>query len=102
MMRIAKADYRFPDHASVSEGCRGVIGSLLVRDPARRATVAQVWESDWMNGYGGVVRRHSHPHSHSHGDHLEEGEAPRDGRKVLDGFLVDGDGIDDVARSEES
>ncbi|KAF8572747.1 kinase-like protein [Ramaria rubella] len=33
---------------------RAVVARLLVRDPARRARVAELWEEKWMRGVGGV------------------------------------------------
>ncbi len=69
LMRIAKGEYAWPalhpgEHASSaggplrgtalaqSDGVRRVVGRLLVRDPKKRARVAQLWEDAWMLGEG--------------------------------------------------
>ncbi|GAA5989300.1 hypothetical protein JCM10908_001247 [Rhodotorula pacifica] len=47
----------------VTPSVQALVEGLLVRDPAKRATVAQVWEMEWMQGEGrperrsGIVRR---------------------------------------------
>lgn len=70
LMRIAKGEYSWPDLATHygavededdslkgldlvrSEGVRRAVGRLLVRDPRKRAKVAQLWEDAWMSGEG--------------------------------------------------
>lgn len=64
LMRIAKGEYAWPEPDAQegvpeagtalarSEGVRRVVGRLLVRDPKKRARVAQLWEDAWMRGEG--------------------------------------------------
>ncbi|KAI0093832.1 kinase-like domain-containing protein [Irpex rosettiformis] len=69
LMRIANGQYSWPELPKSSssseseteprglelvrsEGVRRVVGRLLVRDPRKRAKVAQLWEDEWMNGEG--------------------------------------------------
>lgn len=67
LMRIAKGEYAWPEpqaHPGAgsepprgtalaqSEGVRRVVGRLLVRDPKKRARVAQLWGDAWMRGEG--------------------------------------------------
>lgn len=48
MMRIAKGQYAFPDGVG-SEGVRGLVGRLLVRDPKKRWRVEEAVKSDaWL------------------------------------------------------
>lgn len=48
MMRIAKGQYAFPDGVR-SEGVRGLVGRLLVRDPKKRARVQEIVRQDaWL------------------------------------------------------
>ncbi|RXK40771.1 CAMK protein kinase [Tremella mesenterica] len=110
MMRIAKAEYTLP--RNVSEGSKRVIERLLVRDPGKRSWVKDIWQEEWMSvgdGNGGIESQWEE--GDEGGDReggLIDGLNGRDGfmgrgaRKVMEGFLVDGDGIDEVARSEES
>ena len=92
MMRIAKAQYSFPTDIG-SMAVRSVISRLLVRDPAKRTRVGDVWDEPWMSGPGAVER----PTRGSKEERLEGGR-----KKVLDGFLVDGEDIDQVALAEEA
>ncbi|KAI0818659.1 kinase-like domain-containing protein [Irpex lacteus] len=69
LMRIANGQYSWPNLPDTtssrigdselkgtdlarSEGVRRVVGRLLVRDPRKRAKLAQLWEDEWMNGEG--------------------------------------------------
>ncbi|GAA6051333.1 hypothetical protein JCM3770_004488 [Rhodotorula araucariae] len=105
LLKIAKADYRWPgslsrapslsttapiepshlSHAAsasepdlptvppppsarlVTPAVQALVGRLLMRDPAKRAAVAEVWDSEWMDGEGrpprlrGTVRGSSMP-----------------------------------------
>lgn len=90
MMRIAKAQYTYPDGVG-SEAVRKVIDSLLVRDPKKRTRVGEIWDQEWMKGPGEVER----PTRGSKEERLEGGR-----KKVLDGFLVDGEAIHQVALTE--
>ncbi|OCH90676.1 kinase-like protein [Obba rivulosa] len=67
LVRIAKGEYEWPEvpaPTSVedetlrgpslvrSAGVRGVVSRLLVRDPAKRAKIIDLWEDEWMRGEG--------------------------------------------------
>ncbi|KAG8858537.1 hypothetical protein FRB96_005209 [Tulasnella sp. 330] len=67
LIRIAKNEYTWPtgdglsgaadrDQRLATPGLRKVVERLLVRDPKKRATVAEVWEEEWMGGEGGLPR----------------------------------------------
>jgi len=48
-----KANYELPDH--VSQECRQLIGRMLTVDPKKRATIAEVRQSPWVNrGYASL------------------------------------------------
>lgn len=100
MMRIAKADYTWPEGVG-SEGVKRVVERLLVRDRKKRARVDELWNEDWMSGPGSVE-----PPGENEGQVQEISmSGVMDGdrrRRVMDGVLVDGDGIDEVALAEES
>jgi tRNA (cytidine32/guanosine34-2'-O)-methyltransferase len=92
LMRIAREDYKWPVGVG-SEGVKKVVARLLVRDPGKRGRVGEIWDEEWMSGFGGVEAPIKG----------EEGVGLVDGRRsVLDGYLVDGDGIGEVARAEEA
>ncbi len=101
MMRIAKGTYTWPEAAG-SEGVRKVVGRLLVRDPKRRARVGEIWDEEWMSGPGGVdpPRKEMNGLGEMNGD--GDGDTRGRRRQVLDGFLVDGDGIGEIALAEEA
>ncbi|KAI0345027.1 kinase-like protein [Trametopsis cervina] len=60
LMRIAKGEYTWPAPEepesnslrglglAKSEGVRRMVGRLLVRDPSKRAKVAQLWDDPWL------------------------------------------------------
>ncbi|KAI0628759.1 kinase-like domain-containing protein, partial [Trametes polyzona] len=68
LVRIAKGEYSWPEAPSSddnsgelkgaalvkSEGIRRIVGRLLVRDPRKRARVADLWDDEWMHGDGAV------------------------------------------------
>lgn len=60
LIRIAKNEYSWPagdtSNRLVTPGLKKVVERLLVRDPRKRATVAQLWNEEWMNGEGGTSR----------------------------------------------
>ena len=92
MMRIATGEYQWRDGVG-STGVRSTVAQLLVRDPKRRTRVGPaLWDEAWMHGPGEVNRPEVYE-----GMATDE-QAGR--RRVLDGFLVDGERIDDVARAE--
>ena len=79
LMRIAKAEYSWPeddapldgaDSSSLrgtqlvrSTGIRRVVEKLLVRNPAKRAKIIDLWEDPWMRGEGAplVPQMLAHP-----------------------------------------
>ena len=63
LMRIAKGEYTWPEvppaepplrgtALAYSEGMRRIVARLLVRDPKKRARVAQLWDDEWMHAEG--------------------------------------------------
>ena len=101
MMRIAKGSYRWPvTGIGGSEGVRSLVGRLLVRDPNRRARVDEIWDQEWMRGPGEVARPELGQENLGAGEGVDIGGGGGR-RKVLDGFLVDGGEIDQVALAEE-
>ncbi len=127
MMRIAKGEYLWREGVAENEELRQVVASLLVRDPKKRSTISQVWDLDWMIGPGGVERPvHSQSEGnspgmtpgvegemtmsgsnvvgtghvvHGNGNGIGNGTSGRK-RRILDGFLVDGEMISEVAMAE--
>lgn len=45
LMKIDAASYELPDH--LSDEAKDLISNILVRDPAKRLTVAQLWQHPW-------------------------------------------------------
>ena len=61
LLRIAKAEYRWPtgegeDTRLVTTAVKDLVGKLLVRDPEKRVGVEALWEMAWMSGEGRVER----------------------------------------------
>lgn len=53
LVRIAKCEYSWPSDASLAiEDLRKVVRRLLVRDPARRAKIVDLWDEEFMRGKG--------------------------------------------------
>ncbi|WVN89228.1 uncharacterized protein L203_104446 [Cryptococcus depauperatus CBS 7841] len=117
MMRIAKGEYTWPSPVPVhseeipgayapgtgSPNLRRLVALLLQWDPLQRAKPADLWTHPWMSGPGSVPRPVEHGYDCSCGiDEREVGyvERERRRRRVLDGFLVEEDGIEEVARAE--
>jgi serine/threonine protein kinase len=49
LLRIAKADYEWPNEGAVGgDRIRALVARLLVRNPQKRATVDDVWQDEWM------------------------------------------------------
>lgn len=86
LMRIAKGEYTWPEPDDSSSGghpdhlledgeeyrgqtlCRSpgvrrVVEKLLVRDPKKRTNIHDLWEDDWMTGYGAPLPPPSAPPS---------------------------------------
>ena len=69
LMRIARGEYEWPSTRGESadgeelrgprlvesSGPRRIVGRLLVRDPARRAAIGDLWDDEWMVGANGGV-----------------------------------------------
>ncbi|KAH9948153.1 kinase-like protein, partial [Amylocystis lapponica] len=116
LLRIAKAEYSWPDDADESSdedaglaglalarsaGVRRVVGRLLVRDPLQRAAVAELWEDVWMLGKGAPSAPGTSPapSADGHADAVPTNDTDVD---EDEGVLVDGDDIGpgSVARQE--
>lgn len=62
LMRIAKAEYYWPIPESddavalpfqISDAAKGTVSKLLARDPAKRTTLEELWDTDeWLNRGG--------------------------------------------------
>ncbi|KIJ27857.1 hypothetical protein M422DRAFT_54881 [Sphaerobolus stellatus SS14] len=55
LSRIARVGYSWPryeDAPLATEGLRDVVKRFLVKDPVRRATLAEIWDEPWMRGEG--------------------------------------------------
>ena len=53
LSRIARAGYSWPvDAPLVTDSLKTVVQRFLVRDPAKRASVPEIWEEPWMLGEG--------------------------------------------------
>jgi len=51
-----QVDYVFPESATITPACRDLIQKILVADPAKRLTIAQIFQHPWVQqvgGYGG-------------------------------------------------
>lgn len=98
-----------------SEGARRIVGRLLVRDPRRRARIGDLWGDVWMGGTGEVKSPSVVDAADGEEEEEEEGEEEEEemGEEELeealreaeeevetDGWLVDQEGIGDVARRE--
>ena len=61
LMKIAKADYVWPEAPTSAPGqnpdLRYVVHRLLVRDPSKRAGAEDLWAMPWMDGPGLPQRR---------------------------------------------
>ncbi|KAI0355079.1 kinase-like protein [Trametes cingulata] len=137
LVRIAKGEYSWPEPDSReggegegelrgaalarSEGIRRVVGRLLVRDPRKRARVAELWEDAWMRGEGAppppvllpaeegvpaataeVAPLSAEDESEADGDADADAEGEGEGEVEDEGVLVDGEDIGpgSVARQE--
>ncbi|KAJ7491139.1 kinase-like protein [Mycena latifolia] len=107
-----------------SAGARGVVARLLVRDPSRRAKIADLWDDPWMLGGASasplrlvsadVETQSPTTDSYSDSDGFRGEYADLDGEvegfddedlegeeeEDDDGLLLDQDGIDSIARQE--
>ena len=66
LMRIAKGEYSWPEVGNAESaladlvgpslasscGAKRIVGKLLVRDPGKRARIADLWADPWMKGTG--------------------------------------------------
>ncbi|WVQ76184.1 hypothetical protein IAR50_005844 [Cryptococcus sp. DSM 104548] len=111
-MRIATGEYTWPTRDPVpsptipdayapgtgTPALRSIVAALLERDPAKRAKPLDLWDQQpWMIGAGGVGK----PEEHAKGCECGKGVlGETQVRRILDGFLVEEDGIEEVARAE--
>ena len=47
LQRILEAEYEFPAHVEVSKACQDLLSHILVPDPARRITIAEIQRHPW-------------------------------------------------------
>ena len=47
LQRIMRADYWFPSHRPASREVKELLGAILVVDPAKRLTIAQIQQHPW-------------------------------------------------------
>ncbi|KAG8805380.1 hypothetical protein FRC19_006073 [Serendipita sp. 401] len=53
LVRIAKCEYSWPEEAKLAtDDLKKVVARLLVRDPAKRAKVSELWDEEFMRGKG--------------------------------------------------
>ncbi|KAG5643563.1 hypothetical protein DXG03_000657 [Asterophora parasitica] len=108
-----------------STGARRIVGRLLVRDPRKRARIAELWGDTWMGGegvpsaasVGWEAEAEEVEAEEAEAEEAEEEEAEREqaeeeeedlelalarAEEEVDefGWIVDQDGIDDIARRE--
>lgn len=117
MHRIAKGEYTWPSPepalsqdipgayvpGTATPSARAVISSLLERSPSKRAKPSDLWEYEWMLGPGGVprpVEGAGTPQQEGVGKDKGREASGRGRRRVLDGFLVEEERIEDVAMTE--
>ncbi|KIR25985.1 CAMK protein kinase [Cryptococcus deuterogattii LA55] len=117
MHRIAKGEYTWPTPepapsqdipgayvpGTATPSARAVISSLLQRNPTKRAKPSDLWVYDWMLGPGAVpqpVEGAGTPQQEGVEDDKRRDASGRGRRRVLDGFLVEEEGIEDVAMTE--
>ncbi|KAJ7042089.1 kinase-like protein [Mycena alexandri] len=104
------------DSESTSEGARGIVARLLVRDPTRRAKISELWDEAWMGGSNpnpnpnnssspgaasadGFQEEYEYAEVEVEGFEDEDLEG-EDEDVDEDGVLLDQDGIDSIARQE--
>lgn len=117
MHRIAKGEYTWPTPepapsqdipgayvpGTATPSARAVISSLLQRNPTKRAKPSDLWVYEWMLGPGAVpqpVEGAGTPQQEGVEDDKRREASGRGRRRVLDGFLVEEEGIEDVAMTE--
>lgn len=138
LMKIATADWRWPQHNAASNGlqvddelrgtrlvesigARRVVQRLLIRDPSNRGRISDLWDDEWMKGTLHSPNLPVTP-AMDRNDSGAETIMPNPVRLVCDGeevhllddeddedldehihqggWLVDKDGIDNIARQE--
>jgi serine/threonine protein kinase len=45
---LATAEYHYPPHKPVSDGCKDLLKRIFVVDPAERITIAGIWRHPWF------------------------------------------------------
>lgn len=48
LQRIKAVDYCFPSHVRISDGAKDLVCSMLVGDPSKRATLADIMDHEWF------------------------------------------------------
>jgi serine/threonine protein kinase len=46
-------DYLFPENAAISAECRDLIQKILVADPNKRLSIAEIFQHPWVQQVGG-------------------------------------------------
>ncbi|WWC66813.1 uncharacterized protein I206_100720 [Kwoniella pini CBS 10737] len=123
MLKIAKCEYEFPLEINLnlkkSEQVKKLIKNLIVRDSKKRLKINQIWDQEWMkfNLPGSILRPdiidnksnlndNNNNNNNNNNKKIEiENENNSSSkfitrRKVLDGFLVEENDIEEVARAE--
>ncbi|KIR51091.1 CAMK protein kinase [Cryptococcus gattii Ru294] len=117
MHRIAKGEYTWPTPepapsqdipgayvpGTATPSARAVVSSLLQRNPTKRAKPSDLWVYEWMLGPGAVpqpVEGAGTPQQEGIENDKGREASGRGKRRVLDGFLVEEEGIEDVAMTE--
>ncbi len=58
--KIRELSYEFPSNVNLSESCKDLISRILVSDPEKRLTIAEIRSHLWFQGY---VPRSLPPHA---------------------------------------
>lgn len=109
LLRIAQGVFAWPEPGTSgsrlsTEGVQRVVGRLLVRDPAKRAWIWDVWDEGWMEGEGAVVPPKTVVESRRPSQDTVDEETALDdtdnGGANVEGMLVDQHNIGSVASQE--
>lgn len=99
LIRIAKAEYSWPDDAALATPeLKQVVARLLVRDPTKRARIVDLWDEEWMRGEGSpsppwriAAKRKNEEETRHMEENIDEDE---------EGMLVDAHDIRSIASQE--
>lgn len=53
-----QVDYLFPETAAISAQCRDLIQKILVADPNKRLSIADIFQHPWVQQVGPAACRH--------------------------------------------